>query len=205
MSFPEEKCNPANISSSNPRRRPIPPVTPPTYHKLRDGTEIVVRNAIRQDPAREDRILSPEGQPANNEHFYLAKKLCKTGKFTKAFDGIQFSRQEFYDRSLIRVAVLAGREGGSEGGGIIGFSNFWHKVRTDYTKLYFVVVDPAWKRMGVAEALMQDLYDVCVHKALELDVNKTNPEAVKLYEKHGFVTEGSSLKDTCHYMVRRWS
>ena len=204
MAFAEEKCNPKNIHSSNPRRRPIPPITPPTQHTLRDGRKIVVRNAIRKDPDRPDRILSAEGQHPENEHLYLCKKLCKTGKFTKAFDGIQFSREEFYQRSLIRVAVLEGGKGGSEGDGIIGFSNFWHKVRTPITKLYFVVVDPTHHRQGVAEALMDDLYATCVHNALELDVNKTNPTAVALYQKHGFETLGSSLHDTCHYMVRRW-
>lgn len=204
MSFEESKCNPANIHSSNPRNRPIPPLTPPVSSTLRDGSRIVIRNAIRHDPDRADLILGKDGQHEDNEHYYLCKTLCKTGKFTKAFDGIQFSRQEFYDRSLIRVAVLEGCVGGRDGDGIIGFTNFWHKVRTPITKLYFVVVDPAWHRNGVAEALMEDLYASCVHRALELDVNIKNPEAVALYEKHDFVTRGLSLHDTCYYMTREW-
>jgi len=205
MSFAEEKCNPANIHSSNPRRRPIPPITPPTIHTLRDGRQLTIRNAVRHDPDRTDRILSVEDQHDDNEHLFLCKTLCKTGKYTKAFDGIQFSRQEFYDRSLIRVAVLEGGTGGKTGDGIIGFTNFWQKVRTPICKLYFVVVDPKFQRLGVSEALMADLYAVCEHNALELDVNKTNPAAIALYQKHGFVTEGESLKGTCYYMTKRWA
>lgn len=204
MSFQEEKCNPANIHSSSTRTRPIPPITPPRHYTLPCGQEIIVRNAIRHDPDRADRILGEGGQHPDNEHFYLAKKLCKTGRFTKAFDGIQFSRQEFYDRSLIRVAVVPGKNGGAEGEGILAFSNFWHKVRTPITKLYFVVVDPRFHRRGIAQAMMQDLYESCAHNALELDVNKTNPEAIALYQKHGFQVEGESLKGTCLWMIRRW-
>lgn len=209
MSFQEEHCDPKKINSSSTRTRPIPPITPPTFHQLRGGTQIMVRNALRVDPDREDRILSPEGQHADNEHFYLCKKLCKTGKFTKAFDGIQFSREEFYLRSLIRIAITMDGKGGSAGDGILGFSNFWHKVRTPQTKLYFVVVDPAHHRRGVAEALMADLYRATEAQGhsphrLELDVNKTNPTAVALYHKHHFKTEGESLHGTCHYMAREW-
>lgn len=205
MSRKEEHCNPANINSSSTRTRPIPPITPPREYALRDGTEVVVRNAIRIDPDRDDLILGKDGQPEGNEHFYLCKTLCKTGRYTKSFDGLMFSREEYYLRSLIRVAVVKGEPGGRDGHGILGFSNFWHKVRTDATKLYFIVVDPRHHRRSVAEVLMDDLYSVCKHRVLELDVNKTNPEAIKLYEKHGFKVEGDSLHGTCHYMVRRWT
>lgn len=204
MAFAEEHCDPANIHSSNPRTRPIPPKTPPLRWPIRAGHLIEIRNAVRHDPHRSDRLLGAGGQPEDNEHYYLCKTLCKTGRYTKSFDGIQFSRQEFYDRSLIRVATVPGSRGGVTGEGILGFSNFWHKVRTPFTKLYFVVVDPDHQRQGVANALMEDLYAVCPYKALELDVNKDNFEAIKLYERHGFSYDGESLHGTCFHMIRKW-
>lgn len=181
MSFPEDHCDPANINSSNPETRSVPPITPIYADSLADGRPVVIRNAIRHDPAREDRILGSGDQPEDNEHYYLCKTLCKTGRDTRSFDGIQFSRQEFYDRSLIRVCALNGSPGGRDGIGILGFSNFWHKVLTPITKLYFIVVDPSAQRSGVAVALMEDMF-----RAIERQTQR--------WQREEWPTEGERLR-----------
>lgn len=201
MAWDESKVNHVNVSSL--RTRPIPPETPARWTKLKDGTLALVRNAVRIDPSEGPILGDTPFQDPGNEHFYLCRTLCKQHRYTKSFDGLMFSRMEYYQRSLIRVVVDLNARSSKNPHGIIGFSNFWHKVRTPYSKIYFFVTDVDHLRRGVATALFNDFQSVVpAGFGIELDVNKTNPSAIAFWERQGFTVVSSSLKDTCWFMKK---
>ena len=56
-----------------------------------------------------------------------------------------------------------------------------------------LAVDPRYRRKGVANALLDFLFDVAKKKGCEvvmLDVRESNTAAISLYEKHGFYRVG---------------
>ena len=220
MAWDESKVH--NVNQINTKLHPTPPPTPEMFSYIRGRTEgaphvlATVKNAVRIDPSQGPILGDTEFQDPRNEHFYLCRTLCKQHRYTKAFDGLMFSRMEFYDRSEIRVVVEESSKSEKNPHGIIGFSNFYHKIRSPATKIYFFVTDIGHLRRGVAQVLFDDLVEnqplwtknpkdpdaVWTKRCIELDVNKTNPAAIAFWEHQGFTTRGSSIKDTCHYMVR---
>jgi L-phenylalanine/L-methionine N-acetyltransferase len=58
-----------------------------------------------------------------------------------------------------------------------------------------MMVDPEFWNAGIGTALMREVVDLADNwlnlKRLELDVNTDNPAGVRLYEKFGFVIEGT--------------
>jgi RimJ/RimL family protein N-acetyltransferase len=214
MAWDESKVR--HINTMNTTLNPNPPPTPSTTWSLRDGTTVIIKNGVRIDPAQGPILGDTPHQDPANEHFYLCRTLCKQHRYTKSFDGLMFSRMEFYERSEIRVMVDLQAKSELNPHGIIGFSNFYHKIRTPATKIYFFVTDKDHLRRGVAGCLFEDMV---LHMPLwtknprdpraewqtryiELDVNKTNPPAIAFWERLGFTVQGSSCKDTCYYMTR---
>ena len=56
-----------------------------------------------------------------------------------------------------------------------------------------VMVDPSWQRHGVADALMKALFELGESigtSEFTLEVRVSNKPAIRLYEKHGFRSEG---------------
>lgn len=56
-----------------------------------------------------------------------------------------------------------------------------------------VMVDPSWQRHGVADALMKALFELGESigtSEFTLEVRVSNEPAIRLYEKHGFRSEG---------------
>ncbi|MBQ9489108.1 MAG: ribosomal protein S18-alanine N-acetyltransferase [Lachnospiraceae bacterium] len=56
-----------------------------------------------------------------------------------------------------------------------------------------VMVEPGHQRQGIADAMLEALFSLGAEKgaaAYTLEVRASNTPAIRLYEKHGFVSEG---------------
>ena len=76
-------------------------------------------------------------------------------------------------------------------GKIVGMCGLWQSF--DEADVMNVAVDPAFRRCGVADALMGNLFLLGKERgisAFTLEVRSSNRPAIALYEKLGFVTEG---------------
>lgn len=65
----------------------------------------------------------------------------------------------------------------------------WRKTADDETELLNLAVDPAYRRQGVASALLQELA-ATVKNTILLEVAEPNHAAILVYEKHGWVKVG---------------
>lgn len=72
-------------------------------------------------------------------------------------------------------------------GAVVGFSG------TTDGRLEMLFVDDGWRGRGVGALLLHEA--LRRHPALELDVNEENPQAVRFYERQGFVVTGRSELD----------
>lgn len=122
------------------------------------------------------------------EHVPLCK-LAKTSKWTRDFSNHMFSGTHAYAREWIQGAYLYEDQQDK----LVGFYCVRHKVRTPATTLYFITVDPAHYRQGIAEALLGHMKEHSPHPCIELNVGVANVEAAAFYKKHGFVEVGPSL------------
>lgn len=74
---------------------------------------------------------------------------------------------------------------------VVGYVGIWLIV--DEGHITNVAVDPAYRRLGIGDALIETLLEVtaeagaCRHT---LEVRKSNQGAISLYRKHGFEVEG---------------
>lgn len=78
-----------------------------------------------------------------------------------------------------------------QGGKAIGFAGM--TTSFDEGEIDKVMVDPAWQRRGVADSLLNALFDAGEGlgiSAYTLEVRVSNEPAIRLYEKHGFCGEG---------------
>ncbi len=76
-------------------------------------------------------------------------------------------------------------------GVIAGYIGCWHVV--DEGHITNVAVHPAFRRRGIAKALIEALIDFAHTRqieALTLEVRISNFEAIKLYEGFGFISHG---------------
>ena len=56
-----------------------------------------------------------------------------------------------------------------------------------------VAVHPEFRHQGIGDQLVSELLSLCEKENIDLvtlEVRKSNQNAIKLYEKHGFVAEG---------------
>jgi ribosomal protein S18 acetylase RimI-like enzyme len=75
-------------------------------------------------------------------------------------------------RGWIRVAVDWSRHDKP----IVGFVCVRHKVRQPETSLYFMGVDPDYKRQGIAKLLLDDMKEQCPNPRIALNVtSRTSP------------------------------
>lgn len=74
---------------------------------------------------------------------------------------------------------------------IIGYGGMW--IIIDEGHITNIAVLPEYRKQGVGDAILSKLISLCNEKrvkAMTLEVRESNIAAHKLYEKHGFKTEG---------------
>lgn len=114
-------------------------------------------------------------------------KLARSSIYTKDFsNAMLFSSPEAYAKGWIRVL----EEPGSE---IAGMTCRRDKVREPLTELYFIVVHPTARSLGIGEQLLKDLFYVSPHSKVGLNVMKENTGAVRFYTRHGLKIVGVGL------------
>ncbi|MCX6775439.1 MAG: GNAT family N-acetyltransferase [Candidatus Micrarchaeota archaeon] len=73
-------------------------------------------------------------------------------------------------------------------GVVAGFADF--KLMERKVKLMGLAVDPEFRQMGIGSALLAKICEVAVREgksAAYLQVKQSNPPAIKLYQRNGFV------------------
>ena len=92
--------------------------------------------------------------------------------------------------SLSRTLVaLHDREGGVRE--LCGYLNFW--IILDEAEIHRLAVKKEYRRSGVAAKLLQEMFGYLHDKGIvsvRLEVRQSNHEAIKLYEKFGFMIKG---------------
>ncbi len=79
----------------------------------------------------------------------------------------------------------------TDGGRLLGYAGM-HRV-LDEASVTNVAVDPAYRRKGVAKALLHELEDICRREGaafLTLEVRASNQNAINLYRSLGFEEVG---------------
>ena len=74
-----------------------------------------------------------------------------------------------------------------EDGAVVGYGGV--EIVLDEGNILNVAVDSAFRRKGIASAIMTELARICKEKgvcAMFLEVNETNAGAITLYEKNGY-------------------
>jgi ribosomal-protein-alanine N-acetyltransferase len=78
-----------------------------------------------------------------------------------------------------------------ESGSVIGFCSFWRVL--DELHINNLAVEPAWRRLGVARALLERVLAEGVRLSARramLEVRRSNVAAQELYERFGFSIAG---------------
>lgn len=97
-----------------------------------------------------------------------------------------------------------------EDGSVLGYAGL--HVILDEGYIDNVAVDPAYRRQGVADALLEVFCRFGAEKLafLTLEVRESNAPAIALYEKHGFYTVGrrkdyyDDPKEDALLLTREW-
>ena len=125
-------------------------------------------------------------------------KLAAQSKYTRDFsNAMMFSSEAAYEKGWILCVEDAK-------GDIVGLSCVRHKVRAPETMLYFLVVDAAHRKNGLAELLLNSVMLQGPHNTMRLNVMKDN-DAVGFYNKLGFkVISDEALKGEAFQMEKVW-
>jgi ribosomal protein S18 acetylase RimI-like enzyme len=127
-----------------------------------------------------------------DEHDRIVR-VARRSPYTKDFSNqVMFSSLASYERGWIRVA--------DNNGLIVGFSCIREKVRAPEVVLYFVGVDPAYRRQGIGWGLIKELMRHASHRTLVLKCDRHNKEALALYRSRGFNQYGENAK---YLLLRR--
>jgi ribosomal-protein-alanine N-acetyltransferase len=73
----------------------------------------------------------------------------------------------------------------------VGYIGMWKVLNEGH--ITNVAVHPEFRHQGIGNQLVSELLSLCVKENIDLvtlEVRKSNQNAIKLYEKHGFVAEG---------------
>ena len=74
-------------------------------------------------------------------------------------------------------------------GQLVGFVAGDPRLKDNAGWILTLAVDPAWRRMGIAQALMRQCEETLRAPCMKLTVRKGNLAAIKLYEKLGYKQE----------------
>lgn len=155
-----------------------------TTATLRDGSTVTIRSALAEDAAavidaakrifaQSDTVLTQADEftmTVEDEAAFLAKRAeSATGLFVIA------------EASGTGIIAIAGLDPAA-------------RRRAMHNVTLGIMVDRAWHRRGVGDAVMNTLMawaraNAAVRR-VQLEVVASNAHAVRLYERHGFVTEG---------------
>ena len=73
----------------------------------------------------------------------------------------------------------------------VGYIGMWKVLNEGH--ITNVAVHPEFRHQGIGDQLVSELLSLCEKENIDLvtlEVRKSNYNAIKLYEKHGFVAEG---------------
>lgn len=73
----------------------------------------------------------------------------------------------------------------------VGYIGMWKVLNEGH--ITNVAVHPEFRHQGIGDQLVSELLSLCEKDNIDLvtlEVRKSNQNAIKLYEKHGFVAEG---------------
>lgn len=93
-------------------------------------------------------------------------------------------KTEFDDSRDLRISAITSDAE-------IGHLEAWLVI--DEIQINDVLVNEAYRRMGIASAMLEKLFDFAREHAcskITLEVREGNTPAIKLYEKHGFTQVG---------------
>lgn len=74
---------------------------------------------------------------------------------------------------------------------LAGYVIFYHVL--DEGEIARIAVDPAFRRLGIASCLMEELIRICLENKVNkimLDVRESNIAAISFYKKCGFLKDG---------------
>ncbi len=157
---------------------------------LRNGVRLTLREAKRSDAA----VLLEYLAAVSAETDYLT---FGPGEFNLSVEEEEayLEKCQKANNSLYLLAEVEGRLIGTlsfEGGG---------RVRTHHTGEFGISVRKEYWGQGVASALLDVLTEWAVEgnviRKLNLRVRTDNRHAIRLYERKGYVTEGTIRKEIC--------
>jgi len=91
---------------------------------------------------------------------------------------------------------------------VVGYIGMWHVL--DESHIMNIAVDKRYRNMGIGTLLLSSLIDYSKDtgiKKMTLEVREHNENALKLYEKHGFVRDGirkEYYRDTKEDAIIMW-
>jgi len=92
--------------------------------------------------------------------------------------------------SLSRTLVVVD-DGGEDSPELRGYLNFW--IIMDEAEIHRIAVKEEYRRLGVASRLLQEMFKILGNMgtvSVHLEVRQSNHDAIKLYEKFGFMIKG---------------
>jgi len=92
--------------------------------------------------------------------------------------------------SLSKTLVLV-EEGGNDATVVRGYLNFW--IILDEAEIHRIAVKEEYRRSGVAGRLLKVMFEILENMeimTIHLEVRQSNHDAIKLYEKFGFMIKG---------------
>jgi len=92
--------------------------------------------------------------------------------------------------SLSRTLVLVD-EGVDGAASVRGYLNFW--IILDEAEIHRIAVKEEYRRSGVAGRLLKEMFEILENMGtmtVHLEVRQSNHDAIKLYEKFGFMIKG---------------
>ena len=95
-----------------------------------------------------------------------------------------------YGNSLSQTLVAV-NDKGPGAPELLGYLNFWLII--DEAEIHRIAVKEEYRRFGIAGVLLQEMFKVLRERGIvsvHLEVRQSNHDAIKLYEKFGFMIKG---------------
>ncbi len=151
---------------------------------LRDGSTIMLRSALAVDAARvvdaAKRIFASTDMVLTQPDEFTFTVEEEAAMLTKRADSLH-GLYVIAEDAQFDIIAIAGLDP-------------MHRRRALHNVNLGIMVDEAWRGKGVGDALMSALMNWAranPHvRRVQLEVVATNHGAIRLYERHGFVTEG---------------
>lgn len=155
---------------------------------LKNNKKLILRTALSKDASQLVKLM---------------KDIVNEGPFTLAEPDEYLSTIKTESKKIKRFKEAEGKiylvaEVNNEITGYISFDN-WDTRRTSHTGLFSVFIKKKWRGKGIGKILINGMLEWGklnpVNKKISLAVFSTNKNAIALYKKLGFKTEGRCPKD----------